>query len=401
MASKLLKYIYREIPTRILLYSARGIKKVRRARGANDPLTLVLLICRSHDIDLYLDIYRYSTKFPGIKILFWVRRKALEEFPATSMLMKKHGMNVDFVVGHRNLKEAINRFSEVDALLNTVEYSIARHKMAYRLVRLANAAGVVTYTMQQGFENAGLTYIEPEWGPNVTFAAQKVLTWGSVENLPGKLAHDTRKKCVAVGYPKGYLQVSGRKNRRETEKPVIAVFEGLHAKRFDSNYRKHFFQDLQYLADTNKDYRFIIKPHPGVKKRSTEHETFLKTLRNVEVADPLKMGKEKNWITPELLEIAHAVITTPSTIALDAAMSMTPAAVVRYDQPVQYYDLYTPLPFLDKRNDWIDFLRNISSNYDEMLKVTEKFLTKIIIPGNTAERILTTVMNDCGKLCGG
>ena len=363
-------------------------------------MTLVLLICRSHDIDLYLDIYRYSPRFPGIKILFWVRRKALEEFPATSMLMKKHGMNVDFVVGHRNLKEAINRFSEVDALLNTVEYSIARHKMAYRLVRLANAAGVMTYTMQQGFENAGLTYIEPEWGPNVTFAAHKVFTWGHVENLPGKLAPETRKKCVAVGYPKGYLKISDRKGLTARDKPVIAVFEGLHARRFDSSYMKHFFKDLQYLADTNQDFRFIIKPHPGVKKRSTEHETFLKTLKNIEVADPLKMGK-KDWTTPELLEIAHAVITTPSTIALDAAMSMTPAAVVRYDQPVQYYELYTPLPFLDKRNDWVDFLKNISSNYDEMLKVTEKFLTKIIIPGNTAERILTTVMNDCRKLCGG
>ena len=381
-----------------LARSARKIGADRAALARADrPVRLVLLICRPHDIDLYLDIWKLAQLDEGLEIRFWIRKKALEKFPVTKKLLKQHGMQVDFVARHGNLSMAVERFREIDALLNTVETSFASHKIAFRLVQLANAAGILTYTLQHAFENIGLTSTDPAFdSPNITFAAGKIFTWGPVDKLTGRPHPETVKKCVPVGCPKLHLQASGKTaDDRERQQPLIAIFEGLHAKRFDEGYTRKFFMDLQESASRFRDLLFILKPHPNVLARSSTHTTLLNELKRVQVIDPAASGNAFSMTTPELLDRALAVITTPSTVALDAAINNTPAAVTRYHQPMRFYEIYEPLPLLRSSADWQRFLEQVMNDPKPLEIQTARFLARKVVPGNAAEKILQIIKSDC------
>ena len=86
-----------------------------------------------------------------------------------------------------------------------------------------------------------------------------------------------------------------------------------------------------------------------------------------------------------------AAITTPSTIALDAAIIGTPVAVTRYRQDIPYYAYYEPLPIIDKVHDWINFIETSIHDYAKLKKLTNLFLNRVLLPGNSANRILDIV----------
>ncbi len=389
-----LKHFPRKLYTAFCILAARIIHGCRalskKPAPGHRPLTLVLLISRPQDIDLFIDIYQQSLKKTEIEVLFWATKRALGHFPATRKLLDEKGIHTVFTVSHGNLVAAIPRLLKIDALLNTVESTVASHKVPSSITRIANACRVHTYTMQHGFENVGLTYQDLEQGADVHFAARNVLTWGPVKQLPGIVAPDTRRKCLAVGCPKAHLVHLEKPREMFVEKPIIAVFEGLHANRFDRRYLELFFADLQQMADTFPNLRFILKPHPGIIQRRKAHAEFLQAVKNIEVLDPANADINQ-WSTPTLLAQALAVVTTPSTIALDAALAATPVAVTRYRQKVPYYAYYEPLPIIDGADDWQNFLESALTERAHLQKLSHCFRERVCLPGNAAERILAVV----------
>jgi hypothetical protein len=251
----------------------------------------------------------------------------------------------------------------------------------------------MTYTLQHGFENLGLTYRDRRRGSGVTFAAQRVLCWGEVDRLPGRLHPETRGKCVAVGCPKRHLEELETAGK-PSGKPIISIFEGLHVARFDHRYLTCFFDDLQQTADEFKDFRFILKPHPGIVERRPEHARRLAALRDIEVLDPARPRTAGDYPTPRLLADSVAAVTTPSTIALDAALAGTPAAVTRYRQNLPYYDLYHPLPLLDTGADWRKFLQTIRHSAATARDRTIAFRDRVMLPGDAAGRILDLIAGE-------
>ncbi|NPA25272.1 MAG: hypothetical protein GXO34_05555 [Deltaproteobacteria bacterium] len=397
MKKQPLKSFLRELTLLPLLKTASRSRERTRSRKPETKIKLVLLISRTHDIDLLCNIYRRAAERSGIEAVFWARRKVLEEFPATRELLKKRGLEIEFTVGHGNLKDAISRLMQVDALLNTVESSIAEHKVASRLVRIARAAGVRTYTLQHAFENIGLTYIDPEIGNNINFAADRILTWGKPENLTGNPTPDTLAKCVAVGCPKFNPESPVCNQETPPRQPLIAIFEGLHAKQFSPDYRKHFFHDLQETANRFQEFIFMLKPHPSITKRAPDHAAALRSLNNITVLDPADPTNNTTWPTPKLLATARGVITTPSTIALDTALNDTPVAVTRYRMESPNYKRYQPLPLLDNTNDWHNFLQDLQRNRQGLKEKTGSFRKRVIIPGDAAARILDIVEEEHKK----
>jgi len=389
-----LKHTLRKLNTAFCIATARVIHYCHSRRNPpasrQQPLIFVLLISRPQDIDLLIDIYCQSLKHPEIEVFFWATKRALTHFPATKKLLNEKGIQIVFTVTHGNLIAAIFKLLKIAALLNTVESTVASHKVPYIITRIANACNVHTYTMQHGFENVGLTYQDPELGPNVHFAARNVLTWGPVDQLPGVVATDTRRKCLAVGCPKIHLANLEETRHQVSESPFIAVFEGLHVDRFDDRYMQLFFADLQQMADTFTELHFILKPHPGIIQRSKTHAGFLHSMNNIEVLDPARTDIIQ-WSTPTLLANALAVVTTPSTIALDAAMAAAPVAVIRYGQDIPYYAYYEPLPLLDNARDWHDFLEAVQTKRAQLKKTSQSFLKRVSLPGNAAEHILNVV----------
>ncbi len=394
MDIKFFKLRFRKLISLFLETKARQIRAARANELRQGPTRLVLLMCRPHDIELYEDIYHQAMMNRHIEVFLWVRRKALEKFKDTERRLKEKGMKIDFVVRHDNLNEALKKFKHVDALLNTVETTYAPHKIAYRTVTLANAAGVRTYTLQHAFENIGLTSKDPKFdSPEITFAANRIFTWGPTNNLPQDINPKTLKKCTAVGCPKKWLQHGAGKPG--FDKPLIAVFEGLHAERFDDTYMESFFQDLQTAANQFTSFKFILKLHPNVLARSERHNRLLDQLNSIDIIAPNKADQGENLSTPELLATAAAVITTPSTIALDAAMHAKPVAVTRYDQPEKFYSVYTPLPLLNRTDDWKIFLKTVSSDSKPLQEISSKFLERTILPGDASKRILEIISRDC------
>ncbi len=385
-----IKHRLRQIQTQMLVRRAGKDSGSCPPRRPEPGLRLVLLISRSHDIDLYLDIYRQALSLKTVKISFWITKRALEAFPATEKLISKHNFPIDFVIEHQNLKEALPRLRKVDALLNTVESSIAAHKIPHRLTKIAQARGCLTFTLQHAFENIGLTSFANNSDKQITFAARTILTWSAVASLPEKLPPETRQKCIAVGCPKIHLRKSSKAAAPPAEKPIIAIFEGIHADRFGKLYRQSFFADLQALADEFTQFHFILKLHPGVLKREPWQTDALAQLTGIDIIDPGK--PQLRFSTPELLEKARAVITTPSTIALDAALAETPAAIIRYRQKSADYKLYTPLPLLDETADWRRFLELTRQELPQLQEKTKTFLNRVMLPGNAAGRILETIL---------
>ncbi len=393
-----LKTVFRELTLYPLLRAASKNKtrgEYARNRKSQKPLKLVLLLSRTHDIDLLQHIYRRAQEHPDIEPELWTRRKILKKFPATRELLQKYDLKIAFRVGHGNLKSALSRFSEVDALLNTVESSIAKHKVASRLVRIAKAAGVRTYTLQHAFENIGLTYVDPERDEEINFAADRVLTWGEPENLTGNPTRETLAKCIGVGCPKFAPYIQEKDRTPSSKQPLIAVFEGLHAKQFNARYLERFFRDLQDAADRFPEYTFMLKPHPSITSRAPAHAEALRSLNNITVLDPAEPANCVAWPTEKLLTTAQAVITTPSTIALDAALHHIPVAVTRYREQSPNYKRYHPLPLLDVRDDWHHFLRQLKQQPQSLKEKTDSFLKLVIIPGDAAARILEIISNDC------
>jgi hypothetical protein len=109
-------------------------------------------------------------------------------------------------------------------------------------------------------------------------------------------------------------------------------------------------------------------------------------MKKVVVADMSDEG-QTTLTTPSLMSRALGVITTPSTIALDGALSGVPVAITRYGLNLDYY---FPLKLLDNLQDWHSFLDSlIDSHACELLKMNgERFLKRVIIPGDPAEKIL-------------
>jgi hypothetical protein len=392
-----IKHLLRKLNAWICILQARLFRRLYTGSRTKASLRrspkLVLLISRPQDIDLLIDVYKRSCKRDDISVSFWATERAVNRFHATRTQLDSYNIEVDFTLNHAKLWRAIGELRKIDALLTTVESTLAAHKVPYQLTRVAKAAGVRTYTLQHGFENVGLTYWDGMYGPHIRFAAQTVLTWGPVENIPPAVSEETRRKCVAVGCPKIHLVIPSERTTSSSDRPMIALFEGLHANRFDDRYITQFFKDLQDIVWRFSDLRFILKPHPGALVRSPLHVEFLASLRGVDVLDPAHPASV-NWTTPRLLTEAVAIITTPSTIALDASLAKTPVAVIRCGQTIPYYENYKPLPFLDETEDWQDFLDNVLKDPNFMEPTRKAFLDRVMLPGDAANRILDLVVDN-------
>jgi hypothetical protein len=79
------------------------------------------------------------------------------------------------------------------------------------------------------------------------------------------------------------------------------------------------------------------------------------------------------------------VITTPSTVALDAAAAGRPVALAADGGPA-----YAPLPVLRKPQDWIDFSAGASADRSTL----DQFLSRVLVAGDGAPRIIERLSRD-------
>ena len=373
--------------TRIAPFYKLAFKTLCKASDQDRPKRVVLLISRTHDVELLVELYNKAQERKDLNLSFWVVDKCAKRHPKILSELNEKNIYVEMTVSFFQLIKVLNKFMWSDAFLSTVESTTARHKLPYVLTVLANAVGLSTYTMQHGFENVGLTYCDEIHGPEVKFSAKTVFTWGPTEELPAWVEKETRDKAVAVGCPKKLVFAENNPLASRGERPIIGIFDNLHWHRYDEKYTATFLNHLEEIARQRKEFRFVLKSHPdSIRNRNRELTVRLRNMENVDIADFIE-DAEPTLTTPWLLSHALGAITTPSTIALDGALSSLPIAVTRYGLDLNYY---TPLYLLDQLEDWHTFLNQLTeeSEYCHLKLNGERFLNRVLVSGDPVTKIL-------------
>jgi len=129
------------------------------------------------------------------------------------------------------------------------------------------------------------------------------------------------------------------------------VFEDLLWDRYDDTYRRRFLDDCSDFAMAFPTTAVLIKPHHAGLWAAKNRGAFPAWTANLVMADPTDPFWEP-FTAPSLIAAADLVITTPSTVALDAALARKPVAVVAYGHDLPAFQ---PLPLLQSASDWIAF----------------------------------------------
>lgn len=259
-----------------------------------------------------------------------------------------------------------------DVVVMAAESSLSPHRVAHALAGLARRHATPTVSLQHGLEVLGLT-IENASGP-VRFNSDVIFTWVDPAALPTWLDPDIRRRCAGLGRS-WHPPVGGSNDSDNT----IGVFENLHWGRYSREYRRAFIDDLLRVADVLKERTFVVHTHPaGLWFRKHGPQTLPD---NIKVAASMGEGMR-------VLAQSECVITTPSTIALDAAQLGRPVAVTQYD--LDNVDTYSPLLKLQGSDDWIRFITEPSRPADR--DAQKAFLERVCRPGDATSSILNEIL---------
>jgi len=133
---------------------------------------------------------------------------------------------------------------------------------------------------------------------------------------------------------------------------------------------------------------FLLKPHHNQRWSARHARAEWEDVKNIVLADPADPRWEP-FTSTSLLGICDAVITSPSTVALDAARAERPVAVVCGPS----LERFAPLTRLEGSENWIDFTRRAyepAARGDELSKA-RAFAARWVLPGPAAARIAEAV----------
>lgn len=320
-----------------------------------------------------------------------VDARVLAKFPRLGGSLERRGLAFERVTLEQIREKSAPELASTSAVITATETSANPHEAARRLTRRARRLGLPAITLQHGFENVGLTWFDAiHTRANTRFLSERILTWGPLELLHPDVLAETRVRCVPVGCMKE-LTAPRLALQRPAGRPFfVCVFENLHWHRFDDRFRARFLADLELAARRFPDTTLFLRPHPAGKWLTMRHQGRRPLADNLLVADP-DDPRWDDWVGAEVLAIADGVITTPSTVALDAARFGNAAAVVAYDQDVSPY---APLPTLRSSGDWLEFVRGVRepASRASLAGRGREFRDRVTIAGDAAVRAIDVVL---------
>ena len=258
-----------------------------------------------------------------------------------------------------------------DAVITASESTAAAHRLTHALVNRANKLGLATLTLQHGLENLGLTSV---LDGVQDFASQNILTWASPNDLPSWVPPQRRRRCIGIGrIQTPDLRAAPDPLPVQINAPIVAVFENLHWERYNNAYVQSFLDDLSAVIRERPDLIFVIKPHPAGRWLTQNPDALDRTAPNLILADPTS----ETWrplSAVNLIRHAQRVITTPSSVAVDAAQCGISPAVAAYGLELP---AYRPLPLLRGVEDWRAFLRGPAN-----LKASQDFVRSHLLDGD-------------------
>ena len=353
----------------------------------------------AQDLDMALPII-VSALQEGVSVVACCNAELLKKSPRSIELLQKEQVSLlvlpkDFSSGH-----PFEFPPSAKMLLTAGESNLGPHRFSRALTDAANKKGLFTATLQHGFENIGLTYDDEfHAADKIDFAAQRIYLWGGLETLHPKVSGVTRQKCVPMGCPKpARVPKADLGDLLQPFKTVIGVFENLHWTRYSDDYRTFFLQGVEALARRFPEVLFLVKPHHAGKWLTTRYEGATPSATNIVVADPQSALWEP-YTAPSLMGHLHAIITSPSTVALDGARQNLPVAVVSHQMNLQNYE---PLFLIRAATDWEQFVRNVLSPESRggLVEHGKNFLSGKLLPEGADLRIVQDLL-ECSSLQNG
>lgn len=264
--------------------------------------------------------------------------------------------------------------ADFDLALAPVVSNHPRHALAQRFIRRARVARLVTATMQHGLDNVGISRSH-DIGNQTPYVieADLVCVWFPENHIPAQCSPALRPRLAHTG-----RAVPDVAHGRHEDGVSIGVFENLHWNLYDDGFRKAFQSNLRQTAAAFPDVRFVVKPHPGGRWLPRFGEGGWPS--NIQMFDP-----EDDVVRYDAFDVIRrlsAVITTPSTVALDAAWLDRPVALI----PTEGADLYKGLDLLDGWEGWRAFVEQVATGRFDR-RGQNAFLTRSVRAGDGASAV--------------
>lgn len=353
---------------------------------ADDETKVVVVLHLVQDLDLALPIV-LELKQRDIPLQVICSHALLKTSPRVMKAFSQHGINVRVLPA----TDPLNSFRfgpRTRALLSVSETNLSPHRFTRTLTEAAKAVGIMTATLQHGLENVGLTYSDKiQSVDRVDFAADRIYLWGGLDTLHPDVSAVTRVKCVPMGCPKvSVVETADLGSLIDPQACVVGVFENLHWHRYSEEYRQFFLDGVATLAEQFPSVTFLIKPHHAGLWLTSRYQGDKPVAPNLIIADP-KQAEWERYTAGGLLGRMKAVITSPSTVALDAAMRGLPVAVVMRELDTQ---TYSPLFAIEQVADWSAFIERVLDESQEpaLAKLSERFAARMVLQDEAAARIV-------------
>lgn len=350
-------------------------------------LDLIVAVQLPQDLSLAFPVLE-EVENKGLVCEIWTSIEAVKKWPILLSEIKKQGLGFRLLPqGFEKMKGSLFPNSTL-ALLSITESNLGPHRFTHMLTKSANKEGLVTATMQHGFENIGLTYSDSVHNiKKIRFESKRIYLWGSTSQLHPDIPMSTLAKCIPAGCLKAVSKNCEQSplDSNDYEKK-IGVFENLHWHRYSEGYRQGFLDAVDYVSKCFPEVLFVVKPHNAGMWLSRVHQGGQPKSKNILIADPLA-DEWKNVSAENLFTRVDAVITTPSTIALDSARARLPTAVYSREMSL---DNYKPLSILKNNEDWKSFIEQTFScrHREDFLGRASDFVAEVLLDSNNSAAMI-------------
>jgi hypothetical protein len=334
--------------------------------------TVLVLVDLIQDLDVLLPVIERLRDEPRLRLRVLVSRWLLKDAPRTLDTLKAGGLTAKTERRADLVSGRAPSLAGVAATVTASDSAAAPHRAGYALASRARALGRRTYTVQHGVELAA-----PGETP-APLASAVLFCWGPYGEVE---AHPLGVEVVAVGRP-------WRGEPSPAPSPIydLGVFENLHWDRYDEADRERFLTALETLLRARPGVRVLARAHPAGGWLDAHAET-LSRFPNVTL-QLSGASRESPQSGAAVVRSAARVITTPSTVALDAAQSGRPVALASPGGKA-----YAPLPVLTDPEGWIAF-----ADRPPLPGVAETTLLALhVAPGDAAEEIASRIIFDLSR----
>lgn len=333
------------------------------------------------DIDILLPVILAINRDARLMAIITVSRWLEKASPRTLERLGRHGLTFRTVRRSRIIEGQAPGLIGIAALLTASDSSAEAHRACHVLALRAKALGIPTLTLQHGIDGISQAEEAALRNPDQSlWASDYFLAWAPPESLPSSLPDAIRKTIVCVGRPFSGLEA-------DDNDPVprfdIGVFENLHWDRYSDHDRADFLKSLLNMARDCPQSSIFVRSHPAGAWLD-QYAPALAGFTNI-IMMTAETSRRDPAPTAFWIARCQRVITTPSTIALDAAQLGRPVVLALPGCP-----LYDTIPVLESQEDWCTFARASSGD------IKPDFVSRHVMAGNALVRILTCLAHSAG-----